>query len=103
MTVIVTAVFHPKEGAHDELVAALREGIPAVHEEPGCLLYAIHEASDGTITMIEKWTTAESLDAHARGQAVAALNALVSAHLASPTIVTTMTPISAGTAEQGAL
>jgi quinol monooxygenase YgiN len=29
--------------------------MPAVHAEEGCLLYAIHAASDGTVVMIEKW------------------------------------------------
>ena len=32
MTVSVTAVFHPHVGARDDLIAALRESIPAVHE-----------------------------------------------------------------------
>ena len=53
MTVVVTAVFHPAEGRTAELIDALRATIPAVHQEQGCRLYAIHHAEDGTITMIE--------------------------------------------------
>ena len=49
--VVVTAVFTPIDGQRDRLIAALREAIPAVHAEPGCLLYAIHDADDGTITL----------------------------------------------------
>jgi hypothetical protein len=55
MPVVVTAVFHPVEGRAAELIDALRAGIPAVHNEQGCRLYAIHDADDGTITMI--WRT----------------------------------------------
>ena len=46
-----------------------------MHAEPGCLLYAIHDADDGTITMIEKWESVADLDAHGSGPAVAALQA----------------------------
>jgi quinol monooxygenase YgiN len=103
MPVIVTAVFHPLDGHRSELVSALHATIPAVHDEDGCLLYAIHDAADGTITMIEKWTTPEALKAHADGPAVVALNAAVGPHLAAPTTVTTMTPLEVGQAGKGAL
>jgi len=101
--VVVTAVFHPIPGRTTELIDALRATIPAVHEEAGCLLYAIHDAADGTITMIEKWDSAEALDAHAAGAAVKPLRSAVEGLLAQPTVVTTMTPLPAGTAEQGQL
>lgn len=103
MTVIVTAVFHPADGHRADLVTALRDSIPAVHAEPGCQLYAIHDAADDTITMIEKWASAADLAAHADGAAVAALDAAVKDHLQQPTTVTTMTPIPAGTHAQGQL
>ena len=101
--VVVTAVFQPAPGAKEPLIAALREGIPAVHAEPGCILYAIHDAEDGTIVMLEKWTSREDLAAHATGEAVVQLNTLITPHLASPVTVTTMTPIPAGTRRQGVL
>jgi len=101
--VVVTAVFTPKEGQFDAVVAALRPAIAAVHEEAGCLLYAIHEAPDGTIVMIEKWESAELLDAHGSGAAVAGLNAALDGLVAQPTVVTRLVPIVAGTDAQGAL
>lgn len=103
MPTIVTAVFTPKDGAKQSLIAALEATIPAVHAEPGCELYSIHDAEDGTVTMLEKWTTREQLDAHAQGQAVAALGAAVGPYLEHPAVVTLMTPLPAGTAQQGAL
>src|SRR2546425_1683877 len=103
MPVVVTAVFHPAEGRTAELVDALRACIPAVHDEQGCRLYAIHDAEDGTITMIEKWDDRETLAAHAAGPAVKELSAAVAELIAKPTTVTTMTPLPAGAAEQGEL
>ena len=73
MTVVATAVFYPLPGRKEELATAMQAGIEAVHGEKGCELYAIHDAEDGTITMIEKWTTAEDLAAHAGGAAEAIL------------------------------
>lgn len=103
MTVVVTAVFHPLPGRKDDLAAAMRAGIEAVHAEEGCQLYAIHDAEDGTITMIEKWTSPEALDAHADGAAIAILNRDLEGLLAQPTDVTRMTPLPMGTEEQGRL
>lgn len=103
MCVVVTAAFHPIPDRREELVAALTESIPAVHAEEGCRLYAIHDASDGTILMIEKWDSDELLKTHAQGSAVAALNAATSHLVASPTTVITMRPLPAGSDEQGVL
>lgn len=101
--VIVTAVFHPAPGARSALIAALRAGVPAVHEEPGCALYALHDADDESIVMLERWTSRAELDAHAAGSAVERLNSLIAPHLAGPVTVTTMTAVSAGTDSQGTL
>lgn len=103
MTVIVTAIFHPAPGRKDDLAAAMRAGIEAVHQESGCELYAIHDAEDGTITMIEKWSSREDLDAHAAGDAVKILQADTADLVAGPAQVTRMTPLPLGTPEQGAL
>lgn len=103
MTVVVTAVFYPLPGRKEELATAMQAGIEAVHGEKGCELYAIHDAEDGTITMIEKWTTDEDLDAHAGGAAGAILQRDTNELLEKPTLVTRMTPIPVGSEEQGEL
>ena len=64
--VVVTAYFYPRSDVRDQVLAALQPAIAAVHEEDGCELYAIHDAPDGSIVMLEKWTSAELLDAHGR-------------------------------------
>jgi quinol monooxygenase YgiN len=101
--VIVSTVFQPAPDAKEQLITALRSGMPAVHSEKGCMLYAIHDAEDGTIVMLEKWASQEDLDAHAAGPALEQLDALVAPHLARPVTWTTMTPIPAGTDRQGVL
>jgi quinol monooxygenase YgiN len=103
MKVIVTAVFHPVPGRSAELASAMRAGIEAVHEEPGCELYAIHDAEDGTITMIEKWASQADFDAHATGSAAATLRASIEGLTSAPLDVTVMTPIPMGDSERGAL
>ena len=101
--VVVLAYFHPAPGQRDQVVEALRPAISAVHQEPGCELYAIHDAPDGTIVMIEKWTSVRELDDHGVGEAVRALNASMEGRLASPVEVTRLVPLPAGTEEQGQL
>ncbi|WP_138444749.1 putative quinol monooxygenase [Sinomonas susongensis] len=103
MPVVVTAIFHPAEGKKDQLIEALQGTMGAVHEEDGCLLYAIHDAHDATVTMIEKWASAEDLKAHSQGSAVQALGKAVDPFISEPTTVTTMTPIAAGDGERGLL
>ncbi len=101
--VVVTAVFEPKPGRTQDVLDALRVAIPLVHEEEGCELYAIHEAPDGTLVMIEKWTTAELLDAHGEGAPVIALRAAIAEHLERPVEVTRLMAIPLGDARRGAI
>lgn len=101
--VVVTAIFTPAEGRKSDLSAALVATIPGVHAEAGCLLYAIHDSEDGTITMLEKWASRADLAVHAAGAPVAALNAAIEGLVAGPTVVTLMDPIPAGTDAQGLL
>ena len=103
MSIIVTAVFTPADGAFNDVVQALAPAIAEVHKEPGCLLYAIHEAPNGQIVMIEKWESVELLDTHGDGDAVKRLNASLEGLLEGPVDVTRLAPIQAGTESQGAL
>jgi quinol monooxygenase YgiN len=101
--VIVTAILHPRPESRDIVIDALRPALAAVHEEPGCELYAIHEVADGSLVMIEKWESVELLDAHGSSPAVVALVAEIAEHLTVPVDVTRMTAIPMGTPTQGAL
>jgi len=101
--VVVTAVFTAAPDAYEALVDVLSEAIAEVHQEEGCLLYAIHRDPHGRIVMIEKWESAELLDAHGAGSAVERLNAAATSLLAEPVVVTRLVPIPAGTRAQGEL
>ena len=101
--VVVTAIFHPAEGSRDAVLAAMAPAIAAVHEEPGCLLYAIHDAPDGSIVMIEKWESTELLDAHGQGAAVAAFRLSLEGLVSAPAEVTRLVPIPMGEESRGAL
>ena len=102
-TVVVVAIFTAAPGKLDELRSALVEAIPGVHAEAGCDLYAIHDAPDDQIYMLEKWSSADLLDAHGDGPAVARLQELTRGLTAGPPEVIRMRPIPAGTPEQGLL
>lgn len=101
--VIVTAYFHPRPDTRDQVIAALEPAIAGVHAEDGCELYAIHDAPDGTIVMLEKWTSAELLDAHGQGEPVRRLNVALDGLLARPVEVTRLVPRPVGDATKGAL
>ena len=101
--VVVTAYFRPRPDTRAQVLAALRPAIEAVHHEPGCLLYAIHDAPDGSIVMIEKWASVADLEDHGSGEAVRGLSSVLPALLAEPVEVTRLTPLQVGTTEQGAL
>ncbi|WP_295790854.1 putative quinol monooxygenase [uncultured Microbacterium sp.] len=101
--VVVTAAFHPIEGGRESLTAALEQSLAAVHAEDGCELYALHDAEDGTLVLIEKWSSRDALAAHAAGDAVVRLNAAVAPFLVRPTTVTAMTALPAGDARRGAI
>ncbi|MFJ6760552.1 putative quinol monooxygenase [Streptomyces sp. NPDC091273] len=101
MSVVVTAVVHPKPGLLEEALATYARHIEAVHAEPGCELYALH--TDGTsIVIIEKWASQADLDAHASGEVMAKLGPELNALRDQPADVTILQPRPAGAA-QGAL
>ena len=102
-TVVVVAVFPAAPGKLDALRSALVEAIPAVHAEEGCELYAIHDAPDDQIYMLEKWSSVELLDAHGSSPAVARLQELTAGLTAAPVHVLRMTPVPAGNPERGLL
>jgi quinol monooxygenase YgiN len=92
---IVTA--HP--GQRAELLAALRANLDAVRAEHGCLEYgpAIDAATSpspfgpDTLLVIEKWSNADALAAHARSAHMAAY-AAATKHLVASRAIHVLTP-----------
>jgi quinol monooxygenase YgiN len=70
----VLAIITTKPGKREEVLAAFRANVPAVHAEAGCIEYgpAIDAPTgtptkfgDDTFVVIEKWESADHLKAHA--------------------------------------
>jgi quinol monooxygenase YgiN len=101
--VVVTAVFRPLPGRRNDARAAVEGVLPDVHAEEGCLLYALHDAADGSLVLLEKWESQELLDAHSAGEPVKRLGAALDGLLDAPPAVLTMTPLPAGDPDKGRL
>ncbi|MPZ65659.1 MAG: antibiotic biosynthesis monooxygenase [Pseudonocardiaceae bacterium] len=103
--VIVVATITPQPGQQDAVEAALRDAIRVVHDEEGCLRYALHRTLDEPtrFVMIEKWTTAAALDAHRRGAALAELGGRLEGLVAGPADVVRLAALPDGETELGRL
>ncbi|MBS1696643.1 MAG: antibiotic biosynthesis monooxygenase [Actinobacteria bacterium] len=102
MPVVVVATMTAKPESVDAVREACTTAIEAVHGEPGCELYALHEA-DGTFVFVEQWTDAEALKTHSTAPAVGALFAAVGDLLAGAPDIKTLTPVVAGDPAKGRL
>ena len=103
MPVIVVATIKPKPEYRDEVIAAMKETIEQVHDEDGCELYALHSGDD-RLVMIERWTSAEALQAHSKGSpGLQQLNQALKGKLEVPLDVVTLDPVPAGDDTKGRL
>jgi quinol monooxygenase YgiN len=102
MPVTVVATMKAKPESVDTVRAACTQAIEAVHQEPGCDLYSLHEA-DGTFVFVEQWADADALQAHSTAPAVAALFGTVGEHLAEAPDIKMLQPVVAGDPTKGQL
>ena len=96
-TVHVLAIITAKPGRRDEILAAFRTNVPAVHAEDGCIEYgATIDAEcvgslqtpfgDDTFVVVEKWESLAALKAHAAASHMAAYGAKTKDMIASRVI-----------------
>ncbi|MGB3482629.1 MAG: putative quinol monooxygenase [Mycobacterium sp.] len=78
--VVVVATFAVKPESMDTVREVCTRAIAAVHEEPGCDLYALHEGKN-TFVFIEQWADAEALQTHSAAPAVTGMFAEIAPHL----------------------
>jgi len=102
MSVTVIAKITPQPEHRDAVKEAILEVIPAVHAEPGCELYSLHEAPD-CFVMVEKWATTADLGVHGKAPALTGLTQKIGTLLAGPLEVTVANPVPAGDPARGAL
>jgi quinol monooxygenase YgiN len=60
--VVVTLTPHPEDYA--TVRNLVLEVIPAIHDDPGCLLYALHDTTTGQLVLIEAWADRAAWLAH---------------------------------------
>ena len=102
MPVVVVATMTAKPESVDTVRDACKQAIEAVHQEPGCELYSLHEA-DGTFVFVEQWADADALKAHSAAPAVATLFGTVGEHLDGAPDIKMLQPIVAGDPAKGQL
>jgi quinol monooxygenase YgiN len=86
--VTVVARLHPRADDTDAAVAAVRTALPGIRAEDGCEQYDPHLADDGTIVIVERWSSREALAAHNTGAAVQVLRDGVAGLMAASSEVT---------------
>ena len=84
------ARFAAKEGLAGKVREALEEAATAAAEEPGTLLYLIHDSQTepDTLWMYELYSSPDAQAAHSGSEATARLRAAVAALLSEPLTVT---------------
>ncbi len=83
MSVVVIASITPQPDQAQTVREAVLAAIPQVHAEEGCERYALYEARDGSLVMIEQWASPESLAAHGRGEPFSELSRQLEGGLAA--------------------
>ena len=96
MSVVVVAHIRPLPEHLDAVRDAFLEVLPEVHAEPGCELYALHEA-DGVLVMVEKWESQEALTTHMTAPALTGLGPELAGKLSGAPEVQVLRPLPAGT------
>ncbi|MGY1814317.1 putative quinol monooxygenase [Blastococcus sp. SYSU D00820] len=102
MSVVVVATITPQPEHLDAVREAVLAAVPAVHEEPGCERYALHEAR-GTLVMVEKWESPEALAAHGKAEALSRLSGQLEGKLTGAPEITVLGAVPAGDPAKGAL
>ena len=103
MSVVVVATITPQSEHADAVREAVLAAVPQVHAEEGCERYALHEARDGSLVMIEQWASPEALAAHGKGEPLSALSRRLEGKLAGAPQLQVLTAIPAGDEAKGAL
>lgn len=102
MPVVVVATMTAKPESVDLVRAACAEAVGAVHEEPGCELYALHE-SNGTFVFVEQWADEDALKVHSGAPAVAKMFGAIGEHLDGAPDIKLLAPVVAGDPAKGQL
>ncbi|HET9733004.1 MAG TPA: putative quinol monooxygenase [Acidimicrobiales bacterium] len=99
---VIVATITPKPDQFDAVEKVLTRLIPAVHDEDGCELYALHRGKDRFV-FVEKWRDAAALGTHGGGPNIQALNEGLKDLVAGAPDVQVLEAVPAGDADKGAV
>jgi quinol monooxygenase YgiN len=102
MPVVVVASFTAKPESTAVVRSACTAAIEAVHDEPGCELYSLHQTGD-TFVFIEQWADAEALKVHGTAPAIGVLFGAIGEHLSGAPDIKMLEPVPAGDPAKGQL
>ena len=102
MPVVVVATLPVKPGSADAVREACTRAIAAVHQEPGCDLYTLHEG-ENVFVFVEQWADEDALKTHSTAPAIGALFGAVGEHLDGAPDIKMLTPVVAGDPAKGQL
>ncbi len=103
MSVVVVATITPQPEHAQAVREAVLAAVPQVHAEEGCERYALHEARDGSLVMIEQWAGPEALAAHGKGEPFTALSRQLEGKLAGTPELQVLSPVPTGDDAKGVL
>ena len=103
--VIVIAHLQAAPEKQDELAQVLTDLVTASHDDPGCVLYALHQATEDPtqFAFVERWSSPEDLQGHNGTPHMAAALGKAGALLGAPPQIVTYAPLPAGDAAKGTL
>jgi quinol monooxygenase YgiN len=103
VSVVVVATITPQPEHAEAVREAVLAAVPQVHAEEGCERYALHEARDGSLVMIERWAGPEALAAHSKGEPFTELSRRLEGKLTGAPQLQVLTAVPAGHDTKGAL
>lgn len=103
MSVIIVATLIAQNDHVDAVRAALKNAVAAVHSEPGCELYALHEGAGDRFVTVEQWADESAVRAHEQGSALRSLRAEIAGKLVKRPHVVLLEALPSGTTQQGIL
>jgi quinol monooxygenase YgiN len=102
MPVVVVATMTAKPESVDTVREVCKRTVEAVHREPGCELYTLHEAN-GTFVFVEQWADEDALKAHSTAPAVTGMVKDIGEHLDAAPDIKMLKPVPAGDPAKGQL
>ena len=103
MSVVVVAAITPQPEHAQAVRDAVLAAVPQVRAEEGCERYALREARDGSLVIIEQWAGPEALAAHGKGEPFTELSQQLEGKLAGAPQLQVLTAVPTGDQAKGAL